>query len=275
MDRVGSDFKDQKLFPQYDAALQAAMREESDRMVSSVLWQGDGTLGTFLSSSRSEVNAPLARLYGVPTPAQGWSPVQLDKLQRAGFLTRANFLSSHAHDMTGSPVLRGLLVRRRLLCDDLPLPPSDIEFTPTPLDGQQTNRQRYEGLLAHQTCLACHRYFTVIGFGFENYDAIGQYRTTDNGQPVDARGEIIEADVAGAFDGAIALSQILAGSAQVQRCAVTTWFEYGVGRRKDSADACLLGRLDDAVTRAQGDLREALVEMVASDEFIHRPPVTP
>src|SRR5262249_24594331 len=93
--------KDPTLYPGYTPPLRAALREESDRFIGSVMVSGDGTLRSLLTSPTTFVDAGLARLYGVPAPASGWAPATLETDQRAGFLTRGSFLASHAHLVSG------------------------------------------------------------------------------------------------------------------------------------------------------------------------------
>ena len=278
LDRLAKEPKDPKTYPKYDTPLQSAIREESDRFVRKVMWQGAGTLDAFLTSTDTEVNAPLAALYGVAAPASGWAAATLDPAQRAGFLTRANFLASRAHQLEGSPPLRSVFIRDRLLCLPPLMPPADANLSEpaaTPGAMAQTNRQLFEARIAPATCKGCHTIINPMGYGLENYDAVGAYRTTDNGLPVDASGAITGSDVDGPFTGGVELSKKLAGSKTVAACATTTWYAYALGRDLGTADACRLAKLNLSLSDAHGDVRELLVAIVTSPEFIYRDPVTP
>jgi hypothetical protein len=277
LDRLDREVKDATLFPTYTPALKAAMREESNRFVESTMVDGDGTIASFLADGTTFVNAELAAHYGVPAPQSGWARVTLDPGQRAGFLTRANFLASHAHATSGSPPLRAVFIMRRLLCQSLPPPPNDADLTPPQPkagDGPKTNRQLFAARTAGG-CQACHLAIDGLGFGLERYDAIGRYRTTDNGLPVDASGMITGGDAAGTFDGGVELSQRLAGSADVRLCATTKWYEYAMGRDKLPSDDCRIAFMERALAAAGGDVREMLVALVTSGDFVTRPAVNP
>ena len=101
----------------------------------------------------------------------------------------------------------------------MPDPPDDIDTSVDPTGIATTNRQLLAQHSADPSCAGCHQYMDPIGFGMENFDSIGQYRTTDNGLPVDASGELIEAgDVSGPFSGPIELSERLADSTQARAC---------------------------------------------------------
>jgi hypothetical protein len=282
LDRLSKEAKDPKTYPKYDATLESAIREESDRFVRKVLWQGPGTLAAFLTSPDTQVNAPLAALYGVAAPTStsdsGWGDVTLDPTQRAGFLTRANFLAARAHQLEGSPPLRSVFIRDRLLCLPPLMPPADANLSEpaaSPGATAQTNRQLFEARIAPATCKGCHTIINPMGYGLENYDAVGAYRTTDNGLPVDASGSINGTDVDGPFTGGVELSQKLAQSKTVATCATTNWYAYAQGRDLGTADACRLAKLNLALSDAGGDVREMLVAIVTSPEFIYRDPVTP
>jgi hypothetical protein len=278
LDRLAQEPKDPKTYPKYDAALEGAIREESDRFVRKVLWQGPGTLAAFLTSTDTEVNAPLAALYGVAAPASGWAAATLDPTQRAGFLTRANFLASRAHQLEGSPPLRSVFIRDRLLCLPPLMPPADANLSEpaaTPGATAQTNRQLFAARIAPATCKGCHTIINPMGYGLENYDAVGAYRTTDNGLPVDATGSINGTDVDGPFTGGVELSKKLAASKTVAACAASNWYAYAVGRDLGAADACRLGKLNLALSDSGGDVRELLVAIATSPELIYRDPVTP
>ncbi len=270
LDRVFEEPKDAVLFAGY-ATVRAAMREESDRLVGAVMADGDGKLPTLLTTNATEVNPDLARFYGVTAPPSGWAPAMLDPARRAGFLTRANFLAMTAHDKVGSPPLRGYFVLDRLLCEAPPEAPADADTsTPLPPTGTaaRTNRQLFEARTQASSCLGCHERMNGIGFGLENFDAIGRYRTSDTGLAVDATGMLVGTDVDGAFTGGVELSRKLAQSRKIASCAASRWWEYAYGRRLDETERCSLRGLEEALAR--GGVRELLTSLVGSREFLNR-----
>jgi hypothetical protein len=282
LDHLAKEPKDPKTYPTYDATLESAIREEADRFVRKVMWQGPGTISAFLTSTDTEVNAPLAALYGVAAPgatATSWVAASLDPTQRAGFLTRADYLAGRAHQLEGSPPLRSVFVRDRLLCLPPLMPPADANLSEpaaTPGAMAETNRQLFEDRIAPATCKGCHTIINPMGYGLENYDAVGAYRTMDNGLPVDATGSINgTGDVDGPFTGGVELSKKLASSRTVAACVAQTWYAYAEGRDLGTADSCRLAKLDLSLAATGGDVRELLVAIATSPEFIYRDPVTP
>ena len=230
----------------------------------------------FLTSTRTSVNAPLGALYGVELSDMGWQEVSLPEEERAGWLTRANFLAGRAHKLEGSPPLRSVYVLERFFCVEPPDPPADADLSEPAGSAQgepRTNRELFEQRIEPALCQSCHSQLDTIGYGLEHYDAIGRFRETDKGYDVDASGELKNTDVDGVFRGGVELSQRLSQSAQVRACVARKWFEYALGRELGVQDECRFAKLNLAFTETGGDVRELLVALVRSDEFIYRPPV--
>jgi hypothetical protein len=197
--------------------------------------------------------------------------------RRAGILTQAGVLAALAKPQFDSPVFRGLFVLQYLMCEQMPPPPPDVPPLADPKAGDppRTTRQRQEQSHSPPTCAACHKRIDGIGFGFEHYDAVGHWRTQDNGVPVDATGEFVGTlDMDGKFDGAVDMARKLAGSAQVRACAATQWFRYAFGRIETPDDACALAPLVDAFEASRGDMKALVVSIATSDAFRFRQ-VTP
>jgi hypothetical protein len=271
---LANSSKDRSIYPQFDDALRGAMREESKRFVEHVIWEDDAKLDTLLTAPYSFVNGPLAALYGVDAPSapDSFAKVTFDDEPRRGVLTQASFLTAYASTDTSSPVKRGRWVRTRMFCQELPEPPPGIPALPDFKEGQST-RERLGAHTADEKCAGCHRKIDPIGFGLEEYDGIGAFRSEDHGKPVDAAGELLSTDVDGTFQGAVELSAMLASSAEVSDCAVSQWFRYSQGRREGKDDTCTLAVLQSSFRRGGGDLREFLVDLVKSDSFaLYREP---
>ena len=268
-DRILQINKDASVHPTYNETLRQSMREEANRFILDV-FINDGTLRSLLTSRTTHVNAVLAQLYGIPAPAATWERSELPA-DRAGILTQAQFLASHAHAVDPSPVLRGVFVLNRLLCESPPQPAGNINITPPSEQDEggagRTNRERYRAHEDIPSCKSCHVAIDGIGFGLEGFDAIGASRTQDNGRPVDASGSLEATAVGGTFTGAAQLAQILADSDQVERCVLNHWFRFGMGRHELPVDEPDLLAVREAFRAADGDVRELLVALVASDSF--------
>jgi hypothetical protein len=195
---------------------------------------------------------------------------------RSGLLTQAGFLAVQGHPDQTSPVLRGKFVRTMLLCDAVPPPPADVNVSLPTGDSGATARERFSSH-AFGSCQGCHSLMDPIGFAFENFDAMGQYRTTEGGETIDASGVInspTDPNLGGDFVGVAALAQKLAGSNQVNDCMATQWFRYASGRLEAEPDTCSLQTLRGIFSGSSGDLVELVVGMTQTDDFWYRAAVT-
>lgn len=261
--------KDPAVYPKYSAAVASAMLEETNLFTDHVIRKGDGLLKTLLTSNLAFPQGELFGIYGVAQPA-GYTvgtPVQLDATKRAGLLTQAAFLTRNAHNNQSSPVHRGILVRENLFCSPLQPPPAGVSTTPPPPSPSTTTRERFEKHVEDSTCAGCHSLIDGLGVGFEHYDAVGAYRTQDGLGQVDATGNVVGTDVAGAFAGAVELANKLAGSKDIENCVVNQWFRFSLGRIETKNDACSIKSIRQGFRASGGNVRTLLAQVAVSDAF--------
>ncbi|MDB5819220.1 MAG: hypothetical protein JWQ11_2860, partial [Rhizobacter sp.] len=182
------------------------------------------TRNTFMSSE-------LGAVYQVPvnTGAIGWVPYQFPASDpRAGLLTQIGFLAQYAHPGRSSPTRRGRGVREVLLCQKVPDPPPNVDFSnfENPKSGLRTARERLSAHNENPVCAGCHKVTDPIGLSFENFDGAGQFRTTENAAKI---------DVSGALDGVsfsdpAGLGKALANNDSLKSCIVNRLYAYSVGR---------------------------------------------
>ena len=124
---------------------------------------------------------------------------------------------------------------------------------------------------ALNACSSCHGQIDILGYGLENFDGVGLYRTMDHTKPVDASGEITGTDVDGPYSNGIDLVTKLAGSKTVHECLATEWFRYGYGREEDAtADACTLQTLKSLSVSNGGNFQQLLLALTQTDTFLLR-----
>jgi len=258
-------------YPDFSPEIKAAMLEETLRFAVHAVLAGGDAVTTLLTSNKSFVNAPLARLYGVPAPeGDGFSLVDLPPKQRSGVLTHASVMTVLASAEETSPILRGKFVREKLLCDRIAPPPKNAALALPPFDPKKTKRERFADLRTNPFCSSCHATLDPVGFGFEHYDAIGTWRATERSLPIDAKGTLLGTeDANGAFDGAVELAARLSTSQQVRRCIVKQWFRAALGRVEQPEDTASLETTYQAFARAGFDVRELIVAIATSDAFRH------
>jgi hypothetical protein len=196
----------------------------------------------------------LASLYGVQ-PWDGTSALpHMPAGERAGILTRGSFLVND--DYATNPIHRGIVVKRRLLCQDIPQPdPASLpagSLVAPPISADTTTRQRYENKTSPAQCQGCHAFFNPMGFVLEQYDALGRYRTQElvldeaTGNllatlPIDssAAPKLSPGDDRVISTGP-ELSQMVAASVDAQPCFARQYFRFAYARNEAAADGCAL-----------------------------------
>jgi hypothetical protein len=273
--QLDSVTKDTSVYPAYNAGLRPLWEEEIQTFIEDVILRGDGSLETLLTADYSFMNEELASFYGndVLDPVTGTElqRVQLDPTRRAGFLTSAALMATHANLNQSSPVFRGKFVREQLMCNTLPLPPNDLVIEPPQLDPNKTTKEQFEEIGADPSCASCHSLMNPIGFIFEHYDGVGQWRDQQNGKDIDAVGEVVQTeDIDGSYDGAIELARALAGSTQVQECVSSQWFRFAYNRSVTPVDTCSIEQINERFAASNFNIRELLVALTQTNAFLYR-----
>lgn len=258
--------KSSELFPEFSPTLAASMREETLALLNDVVFTNNQDFGALFTSKKTFVNAELAAVYGVTAPPAGeWQAVELPADQpRAGFLGQASFLATQSHVERTSPTLRGKFVRERLLCQSINPPPNDV-LTEFPDDeGLKTMRERLEVHQANPSCAACHALTDPIGLAFENFDAIGRFRTTENDVTIDASGEL---DDAGSFADGTDLAALIVDDPDFAACLVRNVYRASLGHIETDGEEVVVEQLISGFSDDGRRLRGFLVELVVSDAF--------
>jgi hypothetical protein len=274
---LGQVAKNTQRYPIFTDAFNAALEPEIAAFVSSVMLGGDGMLKTLLSAPYAFANATTAPAYGKTVTGTAMQRIDLDPTQRAGILTQAAFLSTAAEPGRSHPIRRGLIVYEQLLCGTVPAFNGVLPLVPE-ADGVNivTTRQAYSSH-DQMPCATCHKSFDGIGYAFENYDAVGTYRTKDNGQDVDATGTLTTPILKTpfSFKNGVELTGFLATNDEVKSCVARQWFRYLLGRLEVAADeGSMQAAAKQANTNPAFSVPELLVGMVKSAAFRMRLPGT-
>jgi hypothetical protein len=185
---------DRERFPAFDHTLRAAMFEEPLRFLVHLVQENRPVLD-LVYGDYTFVNAPLARHYGMPAPAESDAWVRVDRageFGRGGLMPMAVFLTSNSPGLRTSPVKRGYWVVRRVLGERIPPPPAVVPDLPNDEKnlGDLTLRDVLAKHREDKSCASCHARFDSFGLVFEGYGPVGERRTTDfGGRPVDTRAE--------------------------------------------------------------------------------------
>lgn len=264
---------DATTFPEFDPRLAADVREEVVRVVHRV-FRDDRSLLELIDAPETPLTPRLAAHYGLTVPAasdaDGWVNVSLADRRRGGVLTTAAVLAGTSYPRRTSPVLRGQWVLHQVLGARVPPPPPGVP----PLDEEgavataRTLRQRLEAHRVDPTCASCHDRMDPLGFGLENYDAIGRWRTEDGGLPIDASGSLAPE---GGFDGPEELkARLLARQGEFLRHLARKLLGYALGRGLDQFDQCVLDRAVERLAAAGNRASVLVEEIVVSYPFRHR-----
>jgi hypothetical protein len=276
LEQVRGIDRDASVYAGYSDAIPELLEHETQAFIDHVIFEDGGKLQTLLTAPYTFANATLAAFYGLSgATSESFAKVTTDPLQRQGLLTQGSLLAMHSAALQSSPVHRGKFIRESLLCQFLPPPPPDLVITPPELEPSLTTRQRFAQHASDVACSGCHQMMDPIGLGFEHFDAVGRWRDTENGLPIDATGNLVSTDVDGAFDGAAALADKLAGSEQVADCVTRVWARFTLGRSETPEDACSLGRAKHRFAGAGHDIKQLVVALTQTDAFLYRKAVTP
>jgi hypothetical protein len=265
--RVTDVLKDPAVFD-FNDALRADMDRETAALIEDVVFTRRGTLNDLLTVDYTFVNANLAKHYGI-TGVTGAELVKTTPAQRdRGILAQGSMLAGHAGITFSSPTLRGKMVRTRLLCENLPPPPDDVDTMIKVPMNTKTTRQIFEVHSENPSCGGCHRMMDPIGYGFENYDVVGRYRTTENGVPVDSSGMIVGRDVS--FRGLSELTDYLAKNDDVRQCMVRfmSYFAYGASGWAD--DGCTADAITGEAAASNWSIRGVLTAITHAPHFTSR-----
>ena len=270
-----------------------SMRLETELFVEHTIFDGAGTFTALLTDHHGYVSDATAPIYGdgarrlTDRPSVTRSidimvasigrikpltlyPAVFPQSERAGVLTLPSVLTLGAYAVQPGPILRGKRLLERLACMHLgtPIQGAETALPPDTLTVERTNRERTEMATSPATCHTCHRLINPPGFAFEHYDAIGQWRAHDNGEPVDARGSVtLSGGKTLIFNDGIDLANQLAASHRVKDCYTMHWTRYAVGRQIAPSTPGLASL--QTGFRRNDSIKELLVSIATSDLFRH------
>jgi hypothetical protein len=267
------------LFPTFTPALKAAMEKET-RLFLRDLLRGELSYDQALTAGYTYVNQDLADHYEFSgTFTNKFTRTSLEGTARSGLLTQGSVLTLTGAPNRTSPVRRGVYVLSNLLCSTPPPPPGNVQGnldtvpdagadagTPEPTTLIDRARQHSED----PACYTCHSIMDPIGFGLENFDAVGRYREEENGKAIDSSGKLLLSGKSVSFESAIELSELLSKEPRFSACAARKAFTFALGRQpsdSEADDACRIDNLDAAFRDADYDIRELLLLITLTDSF--------
>lgn len=258
---------DKDLFPNYDINLREAMRTETQMFFNAVMRE-DRSVIDFLNGDFTFVNQRLAEFYGIKgVKGELFQRVSLDGTPRRGILTQASVLTITSNPTRTSPVKRGKWVLENLLNTPPPPPPPDVPLLAN--DGHPdsgTLRQQMEQHRANPACASCHAQMDPLGFGLENFDAIGQWRDKDGNDQVDPSGQLATGEK---FAGAAELENILATQRRDEflDCVAEKMLTYAIGRGIEPYDHPAVQKIIAGMEQNDLKFSSLIMEVVNSMPF--------
>jgi hypothetical protein len=223
--------KDPVIYPAYNSTAAADAQEQTLRTIVSLLVEQHGDYRDLFTTRNTYLTRALGTIYELPVATRngfesGEYPADS---QRSGILTDISFLALHSHPGRSSATLRGRAIREIFLCQQIPDPPPNVNFSIVQDPSNKampTARIRLEAHRNQPYCASCHRLMDPLGLSLENFDGSGSFRATENGAVIDASGSLDGKD----FSSAQGLGQALHDHAQTPRCLVQRLYSAAVGR---------------------------------------------
>ncbi len=219
--------KDPLVYPYFSQQLAKSLPEQTLRTIVDHLVTRDGDYRDLFTTNRTFIDRHLASLYQIRIrDSEGWEPYEFaPEDDRAGLLGQAGLLALYSHSGRSSPTLRGRAIRELLMCQPVPDPPGDVNFTAVQDTGNKampTARIRLGQHATDPVCAGCHMITDPLGLPLERFDGIGMFRATENEAPIDTTGSLDGID----FDGAMGLGKAMAANPATTQCVAGRALEY-------------------------------------------------
>jgi hypothetical protein len=265
--RLETSTPDPKLFKDYSPKLKADMAKETELFFEAVMREDRNVL-EFLDADFTFLNERLAKLYGIEgVKGDQFRRVDLKGGERGGILTMASILTITSNPTRTSPVKRGKWILENILGSPPPPPPPEagelsekkniVESAPL--------RKRMEQHRADPNCATCHQKMDPLGFGFENFDAVGAWRTKDGKFDIDPAGVLPDGK---SFKGPKELKAILKGKEkEFRKCLADRMLTYALGRGLETYDKCAVDKIADELAKNEYRFSSLVISIVKSEPF--------
>ena len=225
-DDFNSLAKDPMVYPMVTGATLADAREQTLRTIIDHVLTEEADYRDLFTTRKTFMSMSLAPVYGTPS-GDGWVPYEFDESSpRIGLLTHVSFLAANSHAVRSSPTLRGKALRELFLCQHVPEPPPDVDFSGLAEDENAlTARARLRVHNENPSCAGCHLITDPMGLSLENFDGAGLFRETEDGAELDITGEldgIFYDDISG-------LASAMRNHPKLSYCLVNRLYAYGTG----------------------------------------------
>lgn len=260
--------KDAVIYPKFSLKVANDAKEQTLHTIVDLLVTQDGDYRDIFTSRKTFLTRNLGMVYRVPVETRdGWEAhVFPAGDERAGLLSQISFLSLHSHPGRSSATLRGKAIRELLLCEPVPMPPANVNFSIVQDTSNPKFKTARERLTAHRTdavCAGCHKVMDPVGLGLETFDGAGQQRTSENGAQIDASGDLDGVS----FKDAAGLGQAMHDNPAATACLVTDIYRYATGRETEPGEKEFIAWLKQRFATDGYRLPDLLRRIALSDAF--------
>lgn len=260
--------KDAAIYPTYNSEVAADAQEQTLRDIVHHLVREQGDYRDLFTLDKSFMTRSLGVIYRQPvTTRDGWERVPLSRDgQRLGIQSQVSFLALHAHPGRSSPTLRGKAMRNVFLCQQVPDPPANVDFSVVQNPSSDNLPTARDRLVEHNTqpaCAGCHKVMDPLGLALENYDGVGQFRSREYGAVIDSSGFLDGT----AYTDAAGLARALRDHPETPRCVVEKLYRYAVGRDTVWAERAYMDYLLAAFKEQGYRLPQLMRTIATSDNF--------
>ncbi len=278
-DMLGFDYfaslaKDGTIYPKFTGYVSDDAQEQTLRTIVDLLVNKRGDYRDIFTTRKTFLTPLLGSVYGVPVLqnkpngyAQTWLPVEYPEGDpRTGILTHVSFVSLHSHPGRTSPTIRGKALREMVLCQKVPDPPGNVNFTVVQDTANPLYKTARERLNAHATeamCTGCHKITDPLGLALENFDSAGGFRKTENGAVIDTSGALNAAT----YKDASGLGQAIHDSPAATQCLVKRLSSFALGRATTAAEADWVKSLETGFAADGYRLPDLMRRIATSPEF--------
>ncbi|MFT4045980.1 MAG: DUF1592 domain-containing protein [Solimonas sp.] len=260
--------KDNTIYPTFTGETAVDAREQTLRTVVDHLITRRADYRDLFTTRKTFMSPSLAPIYKVAAQGPGWTPYEFPADDpHAGLLTQVSFEALHSHPGRSSATLRGKALREVMLCQTVPRPPANVDFSKVqnPDGSVKTARERIAFHLQNPSCAGCHRIMDPMGLSMEAFDGSGTFRHEENGVPIDTSGNLDGVP----FTDIVGLGKALRDNPQVPWCAVRRTFAYGTGSSGETSDRRVLEYLSTRFADSGYVFPDLLREIALSRAFTH------
>ena len=258
--------KDSIIYPAFSLAVAEDAREQTLRTIIDVVLTQNGDYRDIFTTRKTFMSGPLGRIYkvAVDRPDGGWMPYEFPEGDpRAGLITHVSFAALYSHPGRSSPTIRGRAIRESLLCQKVPDPPGDVDFSLFN-DPDSPNKTARDRLSAHSTqpaCAGCHKLTDPIGLAMEQIDGAGQLRSHESGVEIDPSGDldgVKYADAAG-------LGRAMRENPAAPSCVVNRLYSYATARSPSNEERPYISFLEQDFAKSGYRMPELLRRIATSN----------